>query len=209
MSDQINISEVQRCACATVRRTDRVLTQFYDEILAPSGLYITQFTLLATLSQAAPVTINRLAEIMDMDRTTLSRNLEVLVKQHMVRIEEGEDRRTRQVHLTQEGEQALRRALPLWQEAQARIEHALGQERLEGLLTDLEVKLTDRGNVARGGDFDTSVPGVFVAGDMGRGQSLIVWAIAEGRAAAAGVDRYLMGATALPAPIKPSAVPLQ
>ena len=137
MSDQINISEVLRCACATVRRTDRVLTQFYDEILAPSGLYITQFTLLATLSQAAPVTINRLAEIMDMDRTTLSRNLEVLAKQHMVRIEEGEDRRTRQVHLTQEGEQALRRALPLWQEAQARIEHALGRERFDGLLTEL------------------------------------------------------------------------
>ena len=62
-----------------------------------------------------------------------------------------------------------------------------------GLLTDLGVKFTDRGNVARGDDFDTSVPGVFVAGDMGRGQSLIVWAIAEGRAAAAGVDRYLMG----------------
>ncbi|WP_415822749.1 glutamate synthase subunit beta, partial [Mycobacterium senriense] len=55
----------------------------------------------------------------------------------------------------------------------------------EGLLSDLEVKLTERGNVARGADFDTSVPGVFVAGDMGRGQSLIVWAIAEGRAAAA------------------------
>jgi glutamate synthase (NADPH/NADH) small chain len=78
-----------------------------------------------------------------------------------------------------------------------------------GLLTDLGVKLTDRGNVARGADFDTSVPGVFVAGDMGRGQSLIVWAIAEGRAAAAGVDRYLMGSTALPAPVKPTAVPLQ
>jgi glutamate synthase (NADPH/NADH) small chain len=79
----------------------------------------------------------------------------------------------------------------------------------QGLLTDLEVKLTDRGNVARGADFDTSVPGVFVAGDMGRGQSLIVWAIAEGRAAAAGADRYLMGSTALPAPVKPTAVPLQ
>jgi glutamate synthase (NADPH/NADH) small chain len=76
-----------------------------------------------------------------------------------------------------------------------------------GLLTDLRVELTDRGNVARNDDFQTSVPGVFVAGDMGRGQSLIVWAIAEGRAAAAGVDRYLMGQTALPAPIKPTAVP--
>ena len=77
----------------------------------------------------------------------------------------------------------------------------------EGLLTDLGVEFTDRGNVARDADFQTSVPGVFVAGDMGRGQSLIVWAIAEGRAAAAGVDRYLMGRTALPAPIKPTAAP--
>ncbi|OBB63085.1 MULTISPECIES: glutamate synthase subunit beta [Mycolicibacterium] len=77
----------------------------------------------------------------------------------------------------------------------------------DGLLTDLKVELTDRGNVARDDDFATSVPGVFAAGDMGRGQSLIVWAIAEGRAAAAGVDRYLMGKSALPAPIRPTAVP--
>jgi glutamate synthase (NADPH) small chain len=82
----------------------------------------------------------------------------------------------------------------------------VGPER-EGLLDDLNVEINERGNVARNADFATSVPGVFVAGDMGRGQSLIVWAIAEGRAAAAGVDRYLMGQTALPAPIKPTAVP--
>ena len=75
------------------------------------------------------------------------------------------------------------------------------------LLTDLGVELPDRGNVARNADFETSVPGVFVAGDMGRGQSLIVWAIAEGRAAAAGVDRFLMGHSALPAPISPTAAP--
>lgn len=82
----------------------------------------------------------------------------------------------------------------------------VGPER-PGLLTELGVDLTDRGNVARNADFETSVPGVFVAGDMGRGQSLIVWAIAEGRAAAAGVDRFLMGHTALPAPIAPTAAP--
>jgi glutamate synthase (NADPH) small chain len=76
-----------------------------------------------------------------------------------------------------------------------------------GLLSELGVELTDRGNVARNKDFQSSVPGVFVAGDMGRGQSLIVWAIAEGRAAAAGADKYLMGSTALPAPIKPTAAP--
>ena len=142
MSDQLTTSEVRRCACATIRRTDRILTQFYDEILAPSGLYITQFTTLATIAEAAPVTINHLAEIMGMDRTTLSRNLELLAKQHLVRLEEGQDRRMRLVLLTQEGEQALRRALPLWQEAQARIERALGRERFEGLLTDLSAVRT-------------------------------------------------------------------
>ncbi|WP_422743851.1 glutamate synthase subunit beta [Mycobacterium sp. WMMD1722] len=82
----------------------------------------------------------------------------------------------------------------------------VGPER-EGLLSELKVELNERGNVARDADFATSVPGVFVAGDMGRGQSLIVWAIAEGRAAAAGVDRYLMGKSALPAPIKPTTAP--
>ncbi|MEW5809387.1 MAG: glutamate synthase subunit beta [Actinomycetota bacterium] len=81
-----------------------------------------------------------------------------------------------------------------------------GPER-EGLLTDLKVEITERGNVNRDAAFATSVPGVYVAGDMGRGQSLIVWAIAEGRAAASAVDKYLMGHTALPAPIKPTAVP--
>ena len=62
---------------------------------------------------------------------------------------------------------------------------------------------TPRGNVARDDNFMSNVPGVFVAGDMGRGQSLIVWAIAEGRSAAAGADRYLMGETKLPEPIEP------
>ncbi|MGE0216718.1 glutamate synthase subunit beta [Mycolicibacterium sp.] len=81
-----------------------------------------------------------------------------------------------------------------------------GPER-EGLLNDLRVEINERGNVARDASFATSVPGVYVAGDMGRGQSLIVWAIAEGRAAASAVDRYLMGRTALPAPIKPTAAP--
>jgi glutamate synthase (NADPH/NADH) small chain len=80
-----------------------------------------------------------------------------------------------------------------------------------GLLTDLGVQFDQRGNVSRDDGYATSVPGVFAAGDMGRGQSLIVWAIAEGRSAAAAVDRYLAGDAGganLPAPIPPSARPL-
>jgi glutamate synthase (NADPH/NADH) small chain len=78
-----------------------------------------------------------------------------------------------------------------------------------GLLDDLGVEIDGRGNVARDQAFQSSVPNVFVCGDMGRGQSLIVWAIAEGRSVAAAVDHHLMGETALPAPIIPSAAPLR
>jgi glutamate synthase (NADPH/NADH) small chain len=78
----------------------------------------------------------------------------------------------------------------------------------EGLLDQLGVAYDQRSNVARDKDYKTSVDGVFVAGDMGRGQSLIVWAIAEGRAAAAGVDKYLSGRTNLPYPIPPTARPI-
>jgi glutamate synthase (NADPH/NADH) small chain len=76
------------------------------------------------------------------------------------------------------------------------------------LVEQFGLELTERGAIARDDDYATALDGVFVAGDAGRGQSLIVWAIAEGRAAAAGVDRYLMGSTNLPTPIKASARPL-
>ncbi|HLY83784.1 MAG TPA: FAD-dependent oxidoreductase, partial [Acidimicrobiales bacterium] len=71
------------------------------------------------------------------------------------------------------------------------------------LLEQLGVALTGRGTVGRDGQWQTDVPGIFVCGDMGRGQSLIVWAIAEGRSCAAAVDRWLMDSTLLPAPLTP------
>jgi len=75
-------------------------------------------------------------------------------------------------------------------------------------IDQLGVQIDPRGNIVRDDSYMTNAKGVFVAGDMGRGQSLIVWAIAEGRAAAAAVDRYLMGSTDLPVPIVASAKPL-
>ena len=84
----------------------------------------------------------------------------------------------------------------------------VGPER-EGVLSELGVELDARGNVTRDADWKTSEEGIYVCGDMGRGQSLIVWAIAEGRAAAAAVDRYLVGDTALPEPVTPTSMPLR
>ncbi|MCD6638445.1 MAG: glutamate synthase subunit beta [Nocardioides sp.] len=83
----------------------------------------------------------------------------------------------------------------------------VGPERA-GLLEQLDVELDERGNVRRDESYASSVDGVFVAGDVGRGQSLIVWAIAEGRGAAAAVDAYLTGSTSLPTPVLPHERPL-
>jgi glutamate synthase (NADPH/NADH) small chain len=84
----------------------------------------------------------------------------------------------------------------------------VGPER-PGLLDELGVQISGRGTIVRDENYMTTVPGVFVAGDAGRGQSLIVWAIAEGRSAAAGVDAYLAGSSFLPDPLEPTAVALR
>ena len=78
----------------------------------------------------------------------------------------------------------------------------------DGVVAQLDLELDQRGNLVRDDAYMSSLPGVFVAGDAGRGQSLIVWAIAEGRAAAAAVDTYLTGSTTLPSPIPPTERPL-
>jgi glutamate synthase (NADPH/NADH) small chain len=84
----------------------------------------------------------------------------------------------------------------------------VGPER-EGMLTQLGVDLDERGNVKRDAEWATSKDNVYVCGDMGRGQSLIVWAISEGRACAAAVDRALMGDTQLPSPVTPTSSPIR
>ncbi len=144
MSDQMgaemDINAVRRSVGGNIRRTDRIATQFYDQIMAPSGLSGPQFGVLSSIAAAsseAPVTINALAQLMDMDRTTLTRNLSVLVKRRLARTEEGADRRMRLVMVTPEGERALQQAFPLWQEAEARIVAALGPHRRDALLAEL------------------------------------------------------------------------
>jgi len=127
----------QACACFNVRKTARVITQLYDEMLRSTGLRVTQFSLLMATQGSERVTVTRLAKMGVMDRTTLTRNLRPLEKQGLIRIAPGEDRRERQVTLTTRGQQVLAKALPLWEKAQARVARGFGQERLQRLYTEL------------------------------------------------------------------------
>jgi DNA-binding MarR family transcriptional regulator len=126
------------CACWNLRRTARAVTQRYDETLRPSGLRITQFTLLVAVGLSEPVPITRLADALDLDRTTLARDLKPLTEHGLVQIAAGEDRRMRVVRLTSQGREAVGRAYPLWQQAQAQIVEGSGPDRWQAVASGLE-----------------------------------------------------------------------
>jgi DNA-binding MarR family transcriptional regulator len=127
------------CACFNVRKGARALTGFYDAVLRPTGLRSTQATLLMAIAAAGRPTISLLAEALVMDRTTLGRDLKPLVAQGLVRITPGDDRRMRQVELTDAGRAKRREIIPLWEQAQAKIIGAgLGPERWGQLYKDLQ-----------------------------------------------------------------------
>lgn len=125
------------CACFNVRKTARVITQLYDEALRSTGIRVTQFSILMVTRGLESATLTRLAKIMAMDRTTLTRNLRPLEQQGLLRIEEGADRRERQVSLTTRGQQILTKAIPLWERAQVRLAEGFGLERLQYLFSEL------------------------------------------------------------------------
>jgi DNA-binding MarR family transcriptional regulator len=125
------------CACGRLRRASRALTQLYDDAMAPSGLRLTQFSLLRTLAREGRSRITDLATATLIDRTALSRNLDPLVERKLVEIVPGRDARTREVELTRAGKVAIRAAEPHWRRAQAEVAGALGAERLDALIATL------------------------------------------------------------------------
>jgi DNA-binding MarR family transcriptional regulator len=125
------------CACYNLRRAARAVTRLYDRILAPSGLKATQFSVLMAASRRGPVPMGKLAEATVTERTTLTRNLALLEARGLIRFEEGDDRRQRNVGITPEGLAVLKQALPLWEQAQEQVTAGLGEERLGRILKDM------------------------------------------------------------------------
>ncbi len=131
--------DAKNCTNFNLRKAARTVTHLYDEMLKPSGLRSTQYSLLTVLSMGEAETISNLAHQLVMDRTTLTRNLKPLQSQGWIKRVPGEDRRTRAWTITAQGRKALARALPLWQKAQKDTVNLLGKERWDGLLDHLKL----------------------------------------------------------------------
>jgi DNA-binding MarR family transcriptional regulator len=125
------------CACGRLRRATRAVTQLYDDLMAPAGLRVTQFSLLRTLTRDGALRISDLAARQLLDRTALSRNLDPLLAQGLIEIVRGRDARTREVAISRRGAAALQAAEPHWMRAQKAVARRIGAAKLEALISTL------------------------------------------------------------------------
>jgi DNA-binding MarR family transcriptional regulator len=132
------LEDAKFCMCYNLRKTSRAITQFYDKMLEPSGLLVTQFSLLVGISISESPTITKLANEMIVDRTTLTRNLGILQRQNLVEIiEPGNDKRIKNIIITNKGKEVLSKALPYWEKAQLKIIERFGKVNSKDMLSGL------------------------------------------------------------------------
>jgi DNA-binding MarR family transcriptional regulator len=130
--------KLEDCNCLMVRSAARHVTQLYDQFLAPVGLHVTQFSILAKLKRLGPMTINGMAKEMVMDRTTLSRNVLPLERDGLIKIEaSATDGRAKELHLTKAGERRLLAGREAWAQAQAQFDDRFGAKRAADFRTML------------------------------------------------------------------------
>lgn len=137
----VKMSEYEECACFNVRKVSRQLGQLYDRALEPSGLKNTQFTLLAVASEAGPVSITELSHLLDLDRTTLTRNLRIMEREGLVVVASGEDARSKTITVSAKGRSRLQEATPQWRSAQTKILKRFGRDRWGSLRAELQEML--------------------------------------------------------------------
>jgi len=125
------------CVCSNLRKASRAITQMYDEALRPSGLRSTQLPVLATLVTTGQSTVNRLADDLMMDRTSLSRLLQPLVAKGLIKMAPGADRRTRELSITPLGRESVAAAIPLWDIVQEQVLERIGEDRWRDLSYNL------------------------------------------------------------------------
>jgi len=142
-TNTIDLSDCPSCVSFNLRKAMRAVSQHYDNIMAPTGLRGTQFSILTALHYTGSVKISQLAEALVMDRTTLTRNLKPLEKGGYLKIlPDLDDRRSRRVDITPTGKKVRVNALPYWQQAQQEMVGFLGKSRSKQFITDLRLAAT-------------------------------------------------------------------
>lgn len=126
------------CACFNLRRATRAITQVYDRTLAPSGLRATQLSLLVALTKTGGIPFTRLAAMLGMDRTTLTRNVTPLQRDGLVTQRHGSDRRVKLLTITPRGSRTLAAAIPLWEAAQVQVISGIGAGRWADVRRELQ-----------------------------------------------------------------------
>jgi DNA-binding MarR family transcriptional regulator len=138
-NDKQKATEMGRvCMCFNIRKSTRLLTAHYDRVMNPAGLKATQFSLLMTVLFKDSANVSQLANILGMDRTTLSRNVRLLEKKGLIIVSAGEDRRQQLIALTDLGREAIDQAMPFWEKAQAEVVATFGEEWVQGFLSKLK-----------------------------------------------------------------------
>ncbi len=138
LTERERILKVKNCTNLHLRQAARVVTDFYNSVMVSTGLHANQFSLLVPPYLNPGLTINQMADVTGLDRTTLARNLKLLEERGWIVVRSGEDQRTRQIQLTESGRQILLEALPLWEQAQEQVKAALGQEGVAQLFAYLD-----------------------------------------------------------------------
>ncbi len=133
------------CTCFGLRKASRALTQRYDKSLSQTGISVTQFTLLNAAAMARGLPISELAEILVMDRTTLSRSLKPLVDSGYILMVEGQDRRSKSVELSRKGTEVLLKAIPIWEAMQEETMQRLGKNNWKDLMEKLRATVAVAG----------------------------------------------------------------
>jgi DNA-binding MarR family transcriptional regulator len=121
----------QQCLTKHLRSSTRIISNFYDQTMRSTGLHANQITMLTVPYLAGPISINKMAQHLGLDRTTLVRNLKLIQQRGLVTVQPGRDLRTRIVTLTPAGRETLIAALPLWEEAQRKALEVLGAQHAE------------------------------------------------------------------------------
>lgn len=137
------IAKGNQCTAFNLKRATRVVQSLFDDAFKPIGLEGTQYTVLSHIYVSEPISLTKLADLMDVDRTTVARNLAPLEKRGLVEIKPGSDRRAKLINTTEQGKEILTKALPLWTETQEKIKGTLGVENWSSMISSLKGLVED------------------------------------------------------------------